>query len=182
VRRPLRSLSLFVAVCAASAIATAGTATAATNQAHTMSAHGLGAKVPALRVAVHRGVSALDVPTPPASVDLRQWAAPPGDQGAVSSCVTWAIDYGMLGWYSRYTGRGAELFAPMYTYSQIHVGGDGGSYPTAALDVAQAQGNDTRAHYTQGDYDWQTKPSASERANAAHYKIKGYSTLFAGSN
>ena len=46
----------------------------------------------------------------------------PGDQGAVSSCVTWAIDYGMLGWYSRLHRRAGQPFAPMYTYSQINGG------------------------------------------------------------
>ena len=117
----------------------------------------------------------------PTSVDLKQWAVTPGDQGQVGSCVTWAIDYGMLGWYSKYSGVAGQPFAPMYTYSQINGGVDGGSYPTVALDVAKTQGSDTRAHYTQGDYDWRTQPTAAERANAANYKIKSYTTLFAGS-
>jgi len=148
--------------------------------AATIAAHGLGAQRSIVRIAPHTArFAALDVL--PASVDLKPWAVPPGDQGQLSSCVTWAIDYGMLGWYSRYTGLAGQPFAPMYTYSQINGGVDGGSYPTAALDVAKAQGNDTRAHYTHGDYDWRTKPTAAEKTNAANYKIKGYTTLFAGS-
>ena len=119
----------------------------------------------------------------PASVDLRKWAVTPGDQGRVGSCVTWAIDYAMLGWYARFDGRAGGPFAPMYTYSQIHLGaGDGGSYPGAAFEIARTQGNDTRAHYTQGDYNWQTPPTASERANAAQFKIKNPTTLFMGAN
>ena len=111
---------------------------------------------------------------PPASVDLRQWAVTPGDQGAVSSCVTWAIDYAMLGWYSQLQRASAgQPFAPMYTYSQINGGVDGGSYPTAALDVAVTQGSDTRADYTQGDYDWRDQPTAAEQANAGALQDQG---------
>ena len=144
-------------------------------------AHGLGALPPTHRFAArHADVHALDAL--PASVDLREWAVTPGDQGAVSSCVTWAIDYGMLGWYANYTGRGGQPFAPMYTYSQINGGVDQGSWPTDALAVAKSQGSDTRADYTQGDYDWHTQPTAAEHANAANYKISAYSTLFAGAN
>ena len=95
----------------------------------------------------------------PASMNLRTWAMPVGNQGAVGSCVTWAINYGMLGWYSKKLGRVGQPFAPMYTYSQIHVGGgDNGSYPTDALAVAQSQGSDTKAHYSHGDFDWQDTP------------------------
>jgi hypothetical protein len=120
-----------------------------------IAAHGLGAQRPTVRLAPHSsGFHALDVL--PVRVDLKQWAVTPGNQGAVSSCVTWAIDYGMLGWYSKFTGRAGQPFAPMYTYSQINGGVDAGSYPTAALQIAKTQGNDTRAHYTHGDYDWRT--------------------------
>jgi hypothetical protein len=143
--------------------------------------HGLGAQLPTQRVAPPRpGFAALSVL--PASVDLRAWAVTPGDQGAVGSCVAWAIDYAMLGWYSRRDGRPGQPFAPMYTYSQINGGRDEGSSPQAAFQVAVTQGNDTRAHYPQGDYDWRSQPTAAERANAAHYKIKAWHSVFMGAN
>jgi Papain family cysteine protease len=116
----------------------------------------------------------------PASVDLRKWAVSPGYQGQVNSCVPWTIDYAMLGWYSRYTGRAGQPFAPMYTYSQINGGGDYGSDATTALQLALVQGNDTRIDYIQGDYNWASQPTATERANAARFKIKGYATIVAG--
>jgi Papain family cysteine protease len=181
VRKPARLLSCIVVVLFATTTAAAGAASAATPasiQAAAIESHGLGGRLPTARVAPR--VNALAVP--PASADLRKWAVPPGNQGAVGSCVTWAIDYGMLGWYSRYSGRTGEPFAPMYTYSQINGGVDRGSSPIAALQVALTQGSDTRAHYTHGDYDWKTQPTASERANAARYKIKSYTTLFMGAN
>jgi hypothetical protein len=180
-RNPARLVPGLVAVLLAATTAAAGSASASTSAAVpavVLQAHGLGAARPAGKVAPH--VTALAVP--PASADLRKWAVPPGNQGAVGSCVTWAIDYGMLGWYSRYSGRAGQPFAPMYTYSQINGGVDNGSSPIAALQVALTQGSDTRAHYTQGDYDWTSKPTAAERANAAQYKIKSYTTLFMGAN
>jgi hypothetical protein len=184
VRQPLRILSCaFVALAASGALAAApaiAAAAPASVHASGIATHGLGAHRPTTRFAPRTArFAALDVL--PVSVDLKQWAVTPGNQGAVSSCVTWAIDYGMLGWYSKYTGRAGQPFAPMYTYSQINGGVDRGSYPTAALEIAKTQGSDTRAHYTQGDYDWHTLPTAAEKANAANFKIKSYTTLFSGS-
>lgn len=146
--------------------------------------HELGARRTAGHVAPHlpQGSDMAALDALPAAVDLRTWAVPVGNQGTLSSCVTWAIDYAMLGWYSRHDRRAGQPFAPMYAYSQINGGSDTGSYPTAALDLAVAQGNDTRADYAQGDYDWRDQPTAAERSNAAHYKIAGYQTLFAGAN
>jgi hypothetical protein len=171
----------FVALFAATT-ATAGSAFAAapsaTVPAAAIASHGLGAARPAARVAPK--VIALAVP--PAGADLRKWAVTPGNQGAVGSCVTWAIDYGMLGWYANYSGHAGAPFAPMYTYSQINGGADNGSSPIAAMQVAVTQGSDTRADYTQGDYDWKDQPTPAERANAAKHKIKSYSTLFMGNN
>jgi hypothetical protein len=178
-RRPLGIVSSMVLVGFAASVLATGSAFAASALASSSGgAHGLGATLSTQRIAPR--VVALDAL--PASVDLRAWAVTPGDQGQVGSCVTWAIDYGMLGWYSRYSGRAGQPFAPMYTYSQINGGVDGGSIPTAALDIAVTQGNDTRADYTQGDYDWKNKPTAAERANAANFKVKSYQTLFVGSN
>jgi hypothetical protein len=163
-------------------LALAGTAPAhATDDvssSQVLASHGLGARPPKKHVAPKVSMRAMDAP--PASFDLRAWAMTPGNQGAVGSCVTWAIDYGMLGWYYKYTGRGTVAFQPMYTYSQINGGGDNGSWPTDALDVAQTQGSDTQAHYSHSNFDWYDQPNASEHANAAKYKIAGYETLFAG--
>ncbi|HEV7524398.1 MAG TPA: C1 family peptidase [Acidimicrobiia bacterium] len=185
-RRPLRfvscaALALFTTTALATGSAYASGASGLSSaHASAIASHGLGAHRPTGRfVAPSAHFSALDVL--PASVDLKQWTVTPGNQGQVSSCVTWAIDYAMLGWYSKYSGRAGQPFAPMYTYSQINGGVDAGSWPPAALEIAKTQGSDTRAHYTHGDYDWRTKPTAAEKANAANYKIKSYKTLFMGS-
>jgi len=174
--RFVSSCAAVVVLAASSVAAGAVSASSASAEITVIASHGLGAARPAGHVAPR--VSALAAP--PASVDLRKYAVTPGNQGAVGSCVTWAIDYGMLGWYAKYSGHAGAPFAPMYTYSQINGGVDNGSSPISALQVALTQGSDTRADYTQGDYDWKDQPTAAERANAAHYKIKSYSTLFMG--
>jgi hypothetical protein len=159
-----------------------GTATAATTGA-TGSSHHLGASAPSpIRVAPASAGAAQALVTLPSAVNLRNWALTPGNQGAINSCVAWVVDYALLGWYSNFTGRGGAPFAPMYTYSQINGGGDYGSDPTAALDIARTQGTDTVAHYTKGATNWTHLPTAAERANAAQYKISGYDVLFTGAN
>jgi C1A family cysteine protease len=117
----------------------------------------------------------------PASIDLRSYSMPIGYQGQVSSCVAWSVDYAMLGWYANKSGKSGAPFAPMYVYSQINHGQDKGSQPADALAVLYGQGSDTKAHYSHGDMDWSDQPNASERANAANFKISGYHTVFSGS-
>ncbi len=117
-----------------------------------------------------------------ASVDLTRYAMPVQNQGQVDSCVTWAIDYGMLGWYARRDGHAGYPFAPMYTYTQINGGQNVGTNPANALYVAKTQGTDTWADYWQGAYNWTTGPTQAERNNAAANKIQGYHYLFLGSN
>ena len=125
--------------------------------------HALGALPPADFVPA--AAPKIAATTLPASVDLTTWAAPVGNQGSVGSCVAWAIDYGMLGWYSRHDGQPGQPFAPMYTYSQINGGVDNGSYPLDALNVALSQGSDTKVDYQpQGDYNWWDKPTLAQQA------------------
>jgi hypothetical protein len=118
----------------------------------------------------------------PSSVDLSNYSVPVGNQGKVGSCVTWAIDYGMLGWYSRHDNHAGQPFNPMYTYSQIHLDNSaegGGSYPSAALNIAEQQGNDTMAHYSvKSTTDFADRPNAADHANAANYKISEWKPLF----
>ena len=121
---------------------------------------------------------ALDVV--PASVDLTADAPTVGDQGWVSSCVSWAIDYALMGWYLHHDGRTGAPLAPMYTYSQLVDGQNVGTYFSDTFDIAQEQGVDTRSHYTQGDYDYVSLPTEAEVANASHWRISGYESLGIG--
>jgi C1A family cysteine protease len=147
--------------------------------------HGMGALLPTKQVDPVRAfrMAAAEVP---ASVDLAAYSVPVGNQGTIGSCVAWAIDYAMLGWYSNRFNKPGQPFHPMYTYSQINSDDTkpdgGGSQPSAALNIARSQGNDTVGHYSRSLYDFINEPNASERANAANWKISGYTTLFANTD
>lgn len=117
----------------------------------------------------------------PASVDLTPYAISPGNQGQVGSCVAWAIDYSAYSILENEQGIKGNPHAPMYTYAQIARGNDQGSYPSDHFKILKSQGLDTKAHYWQGDFDYTTQPDSSERANAAHWKLSGYTTLSTGS-
>ena len=152
-------------------------------------AHGLGAQVASAGVAAptttttsSAGVTA---GTAPASVDLSGNAPPVGDQGQVNSCVAWAEDYSMRGYYAKRDGYypaggnpATGSFEPMYTYAQLAKGQNIGTYMDDHLNILQSQGIDSRGDYTQGDYDYTTQPSATETSNAARYKIASWSNLF----
>lgn len=156
-------------------------ARASTAQFRSVSVHLGGVLLPKKQVAPTRPARRL-LAALPASVDLSPYSAPVGDQGQVGSCVTWAIDYAMLGWYSIHDNVPGQPFNPMYTYSQIHANNSpsgGGSRPVDALKIALQQGNDTMAHYSHTTTDFRSKPNDAERANAANHKISGYQTLFA---
>ena len=117
------------------------------------------------------------VADPPATADLTAWAPPAGDQGPVGSCVAWSVAYTSMGWYQRYNKIGGGALAPMYTYAQLAKGRDTGSSFTGNLNIAVSQGVDTMADYTQGNFDYTSQPTAPETANAAKWKLTGYTAL-----
>jgi hypothetical protein len=123
--------------------------------------------------------SALARSAPPASVDLTAYAMPVRNQGQINSCVPWAIDYGLMGWWSKRQGIPGAPFAPMFTYSQLVGGRNLGTAPADVLAMGKAQGVDTASHYTQGYFNYTTLPTASEKLNALHYRIRDYKRLFA---
>ena len=117
----------------------------------------------------------------PASVDLTPFAPTPGDQGQLSSCVSWSVGYDLMGYYSNRTGHSGAPFAPMYLYSQVNGGVDQGSTFLENFQLVAAQGVDTKADYRpQGDYEWQKKPTSAQRASAAFHRALAPSLLFTG--
>jgi hypothetical protein len=126
---------------------------------------------------------ALNPASLPASVDLSQYAPAVGNQGSVNSCAAWSTGYYLRGWYAKRDGyypAGPDAwggYAPMYLYSQIVHGQNVATTFSDNLAILQQQGIDTRADYTQGDYDYQDLPTAGEAANASHIKIASYSDV-----
>ncbi len=120
----------------------------------------------------------------PASVDLSQYNPPVGNQNPLNSCVSWAVGYYLRGWYAKRDGyypaggaNGAGSYAPMYLYSQLVHGQNVGTYIHDNFNIMQQQGIDTRADYTQGDYDYTDLPTQAETANAVHIKIASYNEV-----
>lgn len=154
--------------------------------------HGLGLTEdvqPGLAPRIQSGAPAAGAAALPASADLSADSPPVGDQGSLASCVSWVTGYYMRGWYAKRDGYypsggpdGNGGFAPMYLFSKITGGKNTGTTFNANLDLEQGQGIDTRADYTQGDTDYADLPTSAETANAASYKIAGYTTLFVGPN
>ncbi|WP_072479477.1 C1 family peptidase [Amycolatopsis australiensis] len=164
-----------VAVALAGLSAT--TAAAAAAEHHHL-AHGLGLNLAAARA--HHSTAHLAAPQAlraPASYDLSQYAPAPGDQGQVGSCVTWATGYTGYGILTNEQNVDGAPMAPMFIYSQIAKGNDEGTTASVALPMEQNQGIDTKSDYWQGDFDYTTQPDAAERANAAHYRLSGFTEL-----
>jgi hypothetical protein len=119
----------------------------------------------------------------PTSVDLRQYAPPPGDQGQVGSCVAWTIAYGIMGYHAKRTGGSGAPYAPLFLYLRnVAPGGapHAGLNPDAVLANAQSAGVDTQADYWQGTTDYRTPPTPAQIANAANYRVTGWTRLFNG--
>jgi hypothetical protein len=131
----------------------------------------------------HGGVHANDVL--PASVDLRGFAPKPGDQGQIGSCVAWTIAYSVMGYYANRTGGAGAPYAPLFLYMRNVAPGrapSAGLYPDAVLANAASAGVDTQDDYWQGTANYQSPPTAAEIANAANYRVAGWTRLFNGPN
>jgi len=120
----------------------------------------------------------------PGSIDLSQYAPAVGNQGGINSCVAWSEDYYLRGWYAKRDGYypaggnyNTGSFEPMYTYSQVVGGQNAGTTFDQHVNIMETQGVDTRADYTQGDYDYIDLPTSAEKANASNYKISSWQYL-----
>ncbi|QUQ72555.1 C1 family peptidase [Kutzneria sp. CA-103260] len=133
------------------------------------------------RVTHNNALAVHAAPRVPASASLAQYTVSPGDQGQVGSCVSWAIDFTAMSILENEQGISGHPQAPMYTYAQLARGNDQGSTPSDTFDILTSQGVDTMSDYWQGNFDYTTQPDANERANAAHWKLSGYTPISTGS-
>ncbi|HEY7076174.1 MAG TPA: C1 family peptidase [Solirubrobacteraceae bacterium] len=176
-RRNARTTRAALAITAAALIAAALPAPAGDAAA---APHGMGLVVPSapqpLAAAAAPRLLA-QAAALPASVDLTPYAPPAGDQGQVNSCAAWATDYTAMGYWENKQGAAGGLLAPMYTYSQLVGGRNVGTQLDDHMDIAEQQGVDSRADYTQGDYDYVTLPTARQVANAAQWRLSGHTDL-----
>jgi hypothetical protein len=118
----------------------------------------------------------------PASVDLSANAPAVGDQGQLGSCATWAIGYGILGYYSKTQPHAGAPFAALSLYNQVNGGGDNGSTSSDIFSVLQSKGIVEQAVWTHGPTDYTSQPNTTEAANGLTHKTSGGSYLFAQPN
>ncbi|GGK17271.1 hypothetical protein GCM10010124_07280 [Pilimelia terevasa] len=184
--RPLYRLTigLFAAVVLAPLAPVAASAAPATPRAKTpAAAPKVGGYVKTVGRVAARKPSGKASEVLPDSVDLRQWAPAIGNQGQIGSCVSWSIAHQIMGyWANRTSGAGAP-YAPLYLYMRtVAPGGapSAGTNPDNALSVAANSGVDTQADYFQGYYNYQTAPTTAQIANAANYRVSGYTRLWLG--
>jgi len=145
--------------------------------------HPVGGYAPGKVRTAARALHATDVP--PASVDLREFAPTPGDQGQIGACVAWTIAYSVMGYYAKRTGGSGAPYAPLFLYMRNVAPGkapSAGLVPDYVLANAVTAGVDTQADYWQGTTNYQSAPTAAEIANALNYRVAGWTRLFNGAN
>jgi hypothetical protein len=177
---------LTVAVTALAGLGLAGAPAFADTTSSTALPHPVGGFVlPSTRVSATSNLGGFGAEAVvPESADLRPYAPAVGDQGQISSCVAWSIGYSIMGYYANRQGGVGAPYAPLYLYMRAVGSGapNNGLNPETALGVAQSTGVDSQADYFQGTSNWQTAPTAAEVANAANYKINGWTRLWVGAN
>jgi C1A family cysteine protease len=118
----------------------------------------------------------------PTSVALN--TLPVGDQGGEGSCVAWGTTYAgrSITWVKDHSGewsQSANIFSPEYVYNQIKVKKQcsSGAYTKDGLDLLKSQGVCTWKSMPYTDVSCNTMPTASQKTEAALYKIKSYATV-----
>ena len=171
------ALAIGFATVTTLAIGSASASAAPTVHQH----HGLGASITRVISNVHTALPEHAQPAAlPSSYSLTNYALSPGDQGAVNSCVSWAVAHTSMGLLENEQGISGGPNAPMFIYSQLVNGQNVGTYPEDNLDIAKQQGVDSESDYTQGSDDYQDTPTQSEVDNAAQWRISGYNSLPTG--
>ena len=121
------------------------------------------------------------------SFSLKTYCPRPGNQGAVGSCMAWALGYGAqtIDWAKRNgVTNTAQItqaaFAAMYVYNYVKADPNSascsGSYPEDALNHVKTRGNVLLSDYNP-DHCHETPPTHLD-ALAKNHKIKDFVSLF----
>lgn len=117
----------------------------------------------------------------PPKVDLSKWFPEPGDQGAQSSCVGWAVAYGLKTYQeakerSWRPNEESTKFSPSYIYNQIKQssGCEGGTTFVEALNLLRREGVATLAQFPYNESDCSTHPSSAIKQGARAYAISDW--------
>lgn len=115
--------------------------------------------------------------TLPSTVDLSSWFPTPGNQGQQSSCVGWAVAYG-LKTYQEARERNIkpitnnQIYSPSFIYNQIKLGNCGsGSNIVQALNLLKSNGVSTINDFPYNQLDCYSIPNATVKQRAKNYAI-----------
>lgn len=115
---------------------------------------------------------------PPSRFDLSQYAPPVGDQGGQSSCVGWAVAYGLKTMQEQAernwgTEQSSHQFSPAFIYNQIDHGAtcDGGSRITDALNLVRQRGAATLEQFPYFESSCSAMPTAAVSQSAREFAI-----------
>lgn len=118
----------------------------------------------------------------PTSVSLPN--SPVGNQGGEGSCVAWGTTYAGRSamWVKDHPGtfsQSVNIFSPEYVYNQIKVRKSCGSgaYVKTGLDLLKSQGACRWSLMPYTDVSCSTMPNATQKTDAAGYKISSYGTV-----
>lgn len=122
--------------------------------------------------------------TLPASKDLSAWFPAAGNQGNQTSCVAWAVCYGLKSYQEavekkRRPAEASQVYSPSYIYNQIKLQGcnTGGSYIHRALDLLKAEGVLTLQQFPYDPFSCNRIPDGSEKSRARPNAIAEWRTV-----
>lgn len=119
----------------------------------------------------------------PSSRDLSNWFPTPGFQGEQSSCVAWAVGYGLKSYQEaverKQSPSQAFVFSPSYIFNQIKISDcrHGGSYIYKALDLLKTQGVPTLSQFSYDEFNCTRQPNSADRQAARPYAIAEWRTV-----
>lgn len=115
--------------------------------------------------------------TLPSHRDLSNWFPTPGNQGNQSSCVGWAVAYGLKSYQEAIERKHApssnnQIYSPSFIYNQIKLHNcEGGSHITDALNMLKMKGVATLQSFPYSEFDCSTTPSLSVISRAKDFII-----------
>lgn len=121
-----------------------------------------------------------------ATIDWSGSMPAPGDQGAQGSCTAWSMAYAYKSYQEQVNrawglSTNNHLFSPAYLYNQKATGNNSGMSPVDAANILVQQGCDTLDDMPYNQYDYTTKPTATQIANAGNYKDLSWESITSNS-
>jgi C1A family cysteine protease len=110
--------------------------------------------------------------TLPSKIDLSSWFPSPGNQGQQSSCVGWAVAYGLKSYQearerNKKPVSNTQIYSPSYIYNQIKLGHcGGGSSIVEALNLLKSSGVANMNDFPYSEFECSSIPSHNVKQKA----------------